>query len=176
MKVLFIDLETTSLNLYKARICQIGLIWQDGEFIDQKTIMVNPNIPIPEECTKIHNITNEMVKDCPTMKEILPKLSKLINKADVIIGYNLVAYDIHVLKYEFLRNGYDFDDNISLVDVYLIWNKLEKKKLKNAYKRFIGEEMENSHDAGADILATKKVLDAMMKSYNFRIEDVINYL
>ena len=38
-----------------------------------------------------------------------------------------------------------------------------------------GDDMDGAHDALNDIKATKKVLEGMMKSYNFNINDCIGY-
>jgi DNA polymerase-3 subunit epsilon len=173
MKKLYIDIETTGLITYQARICQIGLIWETDDFTDEKSILINPTIIIPENATKIHKITNEMVHNAQTFCDISLKLKSLFDKADCVIAYNGVNYDIPILKYEFLRCGIDLEFN-NIVDPYLVWNKMEKKKLKDAYKRFVGEELDGAHDALIDIQATKKVLENMCKIYNCKIEDLIN--
>lgn len=172
MKALYIDIETTGLIIYQARICQIGLIWDNDSFSDEKSILINPLVPIPEQASKVHKITDDMVQNAQTFSEIAPKLKTLIDKADVIIGYNIIAYDWPIIKYEFFRAGIDIEDK-PFIDVYKIWNQLEKKKLKDAYKRFVGDDMSGAHDALVDIQATKKVLEGMMKSYNFNMNDCI---
>ena len=174
MRKLFIDIETTGLCLYTARICQIGIIWEDGDFMDQKSILVNPGVLIPEAATNVHKITNSLVGDKPYFKDIANKLKSLINKSDIIIAYNGIAYDIPILKYEFLRCGIDIEFN-NIVDPYLVWNKMEKKKLKDYYYRFTGSQLENAHDAIYDIMATRDALEGMCKAYNCKIEDLINW-
>lgn len=174
MKALYIDLETTGLVTYNARICQIGLIWEHGGFTDEKSILINPMIPIPQEASKIHKITDDMVQSAQTFADIAPKLKSLFDKADIIVGYNIINYDYPILAYEFLRCGIELDQP-QLVDVYKLWQQLEKRKLKDAFRRFVGEEMDEdgSHNALYDIKATKKVLEGMMKSYNFTIDDCL---
>jgi len=174
MKVLYIDIETTGLITYHARICQIGIVWEHDGFVDEKSILINPTIPIPEEATRVHKIKDEDVQYAQTFKEIAPKLKSLFDKADVVIGYNIEAYDMPIIMYEFLRCGIELDE-VKIIDVYKLWTKLEKRRLKDAYKRFIGDDMDGAHDALNDIKATKKVLEGMMKSYNFNINDCIGY-
>lgn len=172
MKRLYIDIETTGLIIYEARIVQLGIIWQVNDFVDEKSILINPTIDIPENSTKIHGITNEYVKDAPLFKDIAPKLKTLFDKADCIIGYNAISYDIPILKYEFLRAGYDIEIK-NVIDPYIIWGKMEKKKLKDAYKRFVGDDLEGAHNALNDIRATKKVLENMCKTYSCDMDDLI---
>ena len=58
--IVFFDLETTGVNIVKDRIVEISIlkIFPNGNK-ESKTWLVNPTIPIPDEVTKIHGITNE---------------------------------------------------------------------------------------------------------------------
>ena len=64
--------------------------------------------------------------------------------------------------YEFLRCGIELDE-VKIIDVYKLCTKLEKRRLKDAYKRFIGDDMDGAHDALNDIKATKKELIKLIK-------------
>ena len=52
--LVFFDLETTGLNVGKDKIVEISMlkIMPDGEEIS-RTELINPGIPIPEECSAI---------------------------------------------------------------------------------------------------------------------------
>lgn len=159
MKQLFIDIETTSLETYKARICQIGLIYEDIN----KTILINPGISIPPETSKIHGIYNHMVQNAQTFQDISKSLFNIINKCDSIVGYNIRKYDWPILYIEFLRCGIELP-NKTLIDVYELVDSYEpNKKLNSVYLRYFGENIQNAHDAGSDILATKKIYEYILK-------------
>ena len=63
-----LDTETTGLDASKARIVQIGaLALAGGRIHDGATLdlLVDPGIPIPSASSRIHNITNAMVRSSP---------------------------------------------------------------------------------------------------------------
>ena len=69
--ICFFDLETTGISIVNDRIVEISVlkIEKNGEEIS-KTWLVNPTIPIPRIVSSIHGITDEMVKDKPTFKDV----------------------------------------------------------------------------------------------------------
>ena len=56
--VMFFDLETTGTDALHDRIVEISMIkvMPDGTDI-QRTVRVNPGMPIPAEATAVHHIT-----------------------------------------------------------------------------------------------------------------------
>jgi DNA polymerase-3 subunit epsilon len=159
MNILFLDLETTGLEVHRAKICQLGIIYKDKG----KSILVNPGIQIPEGASKIHGIYDHMVKDSPSFEGIAMKLYEIINECDVVCGYNIRKYDWPILYIEFLRCGIELQDKV-IIDVYEMIAELEKsKKLKDVYLRMIGKDLKGAHDALNDIQATKDVYDFLIK-------------
>ena len=68
------DTETTGLSSTTDRVIEIGAIKFDKTgIIDKFETLINPQKPIPVECTEINHITNEMVKDAPTAEVALKK-------------------------------------------------------------------------------------------------------
>ena len=67
--IVFLDLETTGLNLVTDRVVEIAMlkVMPDGSRV-MKRKLVNPEMPIPKEVSEIHGITNEMVKDAPKFR------------------------------------------------------------------------------------------------------------
>lgn len=158
MKLLFIDLETTALEVQKAKIVQIGLIYLDKS----KSILINPTIPIPQEASNIHKITDEMVLNAPTFSELANPILNIIKDCDAIVGYNCRRYDIPILYIEFLRCGIEMPQK-PIIDVYEIISDLEKsRKLKDVYLRLVGEKLDGAHSAIEDIKATKKIYEYLL--------------
>lgn len=57
------DLETTGVDPETARIVSAAVVtFSDGEAIESRTWLVNPYVPIPDEATTLHGITDEMVR------------------------------------------------------------------------------------------------------------------
>ncbi len=67
----FIDLETTGINIGTDRIIEIAIvkILPDGNR-QVKRKLINPQMPVPPSSTEIHGITDEMLKDAPSFKQV----------------------------------------------------------------------------------------------------------
>jgi len=163
----FFDLETTGLNIATDRIVEISIvkIMPNGDK-EIKTKLINPTIPIPQEVSLVHGITNEDVKDKATFKEVAHELYQFIDGCD-LAGYNSNRFDVPLLAEEFLRAEIDFDvSKRNLIDVQNIFHKMEKRTLSAAYKFYCGKELIDAHSAEADTTATFEILDAQVAKYD----------
>ena len=164
--ICFFDLETTGINVSKDRIVEIAIlkVFPNGNK-ESYTWRVNPEIPIPAETTLIHGISDEMVANEPTFKELAQKIYALIKDSD-LGGFNSNRFDIPLLAEELLRAEIDFDLKKSLaVDVQTIFHKMEKRTLEAAYKFYCDKDLINAHSAAADTDATYEVLKAQLDRY-----------
>ena len=163
------DLETTGLDLVKARIIQISYIkvYPDGKE-ERENKLINPEEPIPPFITQLTGVTDDDVKDQPTFKEIAPKLAKTFTGCD-FAGFNSNGYDIPLLAEEFLRAGVDFDfSKCRMIDAMNIFRKMERRNLASAYKFYCGRKMEDdfeAHRADQDTEATYRVLMGELDKY-----------
>lgn len=164
--LVFFDLETTGININKDRIIEISLLKVSPNGDEEcKTRRINPGMPIPPESTKIHGITDEDVKDCPTFKVIAKSLAAIIEGCD-LAGFNSNRFDIPLLVEEFLRAGVDIDLNKrKFIDVQTIFHKMEQRTLSAAYKFYCAKELDNAHSAEHDAKATYEVLQAQLDRY-----------
>jgi DNA polymerase III subunit epsilon len=162
----FIDLETTGTNPGLDRIVEIAIvkILPDGtKSIKRK--LVNPGVPIPVSCSDIHGITDEMVKDAPTFKQVAHELKQMLDGCD-FAGYNSNRFDIPLLMEEFLRAEVDFDmKNRKLLDVQNVFHKMEPRTLGAAYKFYCQKTLEGAHGAEVDATATHEILEAQLSRY-----------
>ncbi len=162
----FIDLETTGVNLAIDRIIEIAIVkvLPDGK----KTVkrkLINPQIQIPKQASDVHGITNEMVKDAPTFKEVAHELKQMLDGCD-IAGYNSNRFDIPMLVEEFLRADVDFDiKGRRLLDVQNIFHKMEQRTLSAAYKFYCNKLLDGAHSAEIDATATHEILIAQLQRY-----------
>mgnify|MGYP000268879099 CR=1 FL=1 len=175
--IVFFDLETTGVNIAKDRVVEISVlkVYPHGKE-EQKTIRVNPEMPIPKEASAIHGIYDEDVKDCPVFKGIAKELARYIEGCD-LGGYNSNRFDIPLLAEEFLRAGVDFDmRKRKFVDVQTIFHKMEQRTLSAAYRFYCDKCLEDAHTAAADTFATYEVLKAQLDRYEGKLENSIEFL
>lgn len=174
--LIFFDLETTGVNITKDRIVEISYIkvFPNGQE-QEKTIRVNPGMPIPPEATAIHHITDEDVKDKPLFKDIAKDLSHVFEGCD-IAGFNSNRFDIPLLMEEFLRAGVNFDiSKRKFIDIQTIFHKMEQRTLVAAYKFYCNKDLNDAHSASADTRATYEVLKAQLDRYS-SLENDVDYL
>lgn len=162
----FIDLETTGTNLGTDRIVEIAIVKilpDSSRTVKRK--LINPQMPIPKVCVDIHGISDEMVRDAPTFRQVAHELKQMLDGCD-IAGYNSNRFDIPLLMEEFLRVEVEFDmKGRKLVDVQKIYFQMEQRTLSAAYKFYCNKVLESAHSAEADATATYEVLEAQLEKY-----------
>lgn len=122
--LIFFDLETTGVNVTKDRIVELSYIkiYPNGKE-EERTIRLNPEMPIPPQATAVHHITDEDVKDKPTFKTIAKDLERVFEGSD-IAGFNSNKFDVPLLSEEFYRAGVQFDvSKRKMVDIQTIFIK-----------------------------------------------------
>lgn len=172
--IVFIDLETTGLNIANDRIIEIAALKIEPNGNKSQFVQViNPQIPIKQESTVFHGFKDADVKDKPSFKEIGNRLLDFIKGCD-FAGYNSNKFDIPLLAEEFLRADIDFDmKNRSMIDVQNIFYRMEQRTLKAAYKFYCNKPLKNAHSALADIEATYEIMKAQLDKYeNADFEDL----
>lgn len=174
--LVFFDLETTGINITTDRIVEISYlkIYPNGKEIST-TYLVNPERPIPAESTAIHKITDEMVANKPTFKELAKIIAKDLEGCD-IAGYNSNRFDVPLLMEEILRAGVEIDlSHRKFIDVQTIFHKKEQRTLTAAVKFYCGKELDGAHSAEADTQATYEVLKGQLDMYD-DLENDVNFL
>jgi len=164
--IVFLDLETTGINIASDRIVEIALLKINPNGSEEEKLMrINPEMPIPAFVSTIHGIYDEDVKNEPTFKEVAKNVAHFIEGCD-LAGFNSNRFDIPLLAEEFLRAGVDIDmKKRKFVDVQAIFHKMEKRTLVAAYKLYCHKDLEDAHSAMADTKATYEVLKAQLDMY-----------
>ncbi len=157
------DLETTGISFRTEKITEIGIMKiRNGEVIDTFSSFVNPEKPIPYRVQEITNITDDMVKDAPTIKEIMPKILEFFGDS-VLVAHN-ADFDTGFLRYNCEELGLKFDYT------YLDTLRLAKDLFPD-YKKYklgiiaenLGIKVEVAHRALDDVDTTVKVFNVMCK-------------
>lgn len=161
-KYCILDIETTGLSFRTGKITELGaVIYKNGEIIEQFEEFVNPEMPIPAEVVEVTHITDEMVKDAPTIEEMLPKFLEFIGDS-VIVAHN-ADFDVGFIKYNAEKLGY------KLENTYIDTLRLAKALFPD-YKKYklgiiaekLGIKVEVAHRALDDVITLTKVFKVML--------------
>lgn len=91
-----IDVETTGLNYNNDEIIELGAIkYRDFMEVERFQALIKPQIHIPESATAINHITDDMVKNQPSIADKLPDFLNFIGN-DILVGHN-VGFDIRFI-------------------------------------------------------------------------------
>lgn len=174
--IVFFDVESTGLDTVTDRIVSISAykLFPDRTFVE-KTTLVKPmmldsdkkketQMPIPSKSTDIHGITDEMVKDAPTFRQISKSLNEFFDGCD-IGGFNNNHFDNQIIVEEFSRCNIQFPkEGTNSIDVGILFKIYEPRTLQAAMKFYCNEDFkEDAHDSQNDTRATVKVFFAMLK-------------
>lgn len=158
-KVIIIDSETTGLNAKEDEILQLTILSDKGETLFNEYIR-----PVKHtewhEAEKIHHISYDMVKDCAPIAYHKKRIQKLLDSADVIVGYN------HSFDLSFLETAGIHSDPKKNYDIMLEFSQIKGDwdETHNSYKWYKLKECadyfgydwadESTHDSFADCKAT----------------------
>lgn len=160
------DIETTGKDVDNDRIVQIAVtkIFPDLS-CETNCHLIDPERPIPAEATKVHGITDEMVKGQNTFLQLAPGFLRYIEGCD-LAGFNSNKFDYPLILKELLRCGCDWDySQHRFIDVQAIFHRQEPRDLSAAVKFYLNKDHTGAHDAGDDTYMTGRVLIAQLQKY-----------
>ena len=98
------DTETTGLDPASGRIVEIGAVKFDRRgVIARYNVLINPEMPMPEEAGKVNGITDAMLKDKPLIAAVFPDFFDFIGTG-VLVAHN-APFDISYVNAELKRSG-----------------------------------------------------------------------
>ena len=98
---IILDTETTGFN--DSEICEICIIDWKGKILLNS--LVKPTLGIPKRLEEFHGITNELVANAPTFKDISSEILEILKNKQVII-YNR-KFDTDVIRSSAIHSGMD---------------------------------------------------------------------
>lgn len=171
-----IDLEATGVDPQEARIIQVAVqrYIPAGEFDgvvegDALTRIVDPEEEVADRILDLTGITEEQITEAHTLEFIAPALRPFLQDAD-LLGYNITGYDYPLLKAEYERLGLDVPgpEDRKVIDAYALEKQLDPKTLENVYASYTGRDLEDAHDASADVEATWEVLKGQCSRFDLK--------
>lgn len=112
MREIVLDTETTGLSPKDGhRMVEIGAIEIIGRRPTGRTFhkYLNPGRDIEADATRVHGITNERVKDCPSFAQIAPEFLAFIG-SDPLVAHN-AGFDMGFINFELTAHGFEFLTN-----------------------------------------------------------------
>jgi DNA polymerase-3 subunit alpha len=170
--MILVDFETTDLTNHsedpslQPGIVQVGLIEIDEMWneVEAHTFLVNPEMAVSPGAFKTHGLSEEKLREEPTLAALLPRLAQIFRRHDTWVGFNN-EFDRTVLWYQLLRYNWarrfpwpsrDLDIMKIARDIINVAGKQDIKhpNLTELHTKLFGEGFAAAHDAMADCRAT----------------------
>ncbi|MDF2922148.1 MAG: polymerase epsilon subunit-like 3-5 exonuclease [Paenibacillaceae bacterium] len=110
------DLEGTGLDCERDSIIQFGaVIVEDKGMIHPERFdrLVKPSMPIPAKIENLTGITNEMVKDAGSFKDVFQEFQQF-SQGCIMVAQCGYEYDFRILRSECQRRGLPIGDSVEM--------------------------------------------------------------
>ena len=171
--LVFLDVETTGLYPSKSEIVEVSAIKFNLGMVPVSclTSLCRPSKPIPGEVSAINHITDDMVRDSPTFREIAPALTEYLSGCNVA-GHNL-DFDLRFI----FAHGAEIPDNKRFYDTLDLAHLTIPQSHVWNYKLdtlcgYYGIRRREAHRSLSDCFATSKLFACLVfDKTSRRLED-----
>lgn len=159
-KPVYLDTETTGVYATD-EIVEICIVDHDGQILLDS--LVKPYNPIPAQTARFHGISNAMVQNAPTWRDIWPDVQRILTNRQIGI-YN-AKFDRRMIKQSHQQAGMTwqgFGGKTSTFCIMKLYTKFygSRQKLEKAGEQ-CGIALPNTHRAKADTLLTRALMNYM---------------
>lgn len=160
-----LDIETTGISASVNSITEIGAIRvEGGKEVARYQQLINPEAVVSSEITKLTGLTNDILKDQPTFREILKDFLDFSGDLP-LLGHNIL-FDFSFIKASSNREGVAYErkgmDTCRLAGKFI--NDIESKSLSSLI-RYFHIHREISHRAFHDAKATLALYEIIVDRY-----------
>lgn len=162
-RIIIADTETTGLGK-DAKVCEYAHIectLQNNRLVERSRFetLVFPGRAIPAEASSVHGISDKMVKDAPTLRDILPAALNVKKGEHIqVFGHNFPTYDMNLLDGVYPK-GIDIGCSLKAARVFIEAPGHSLDKLREHLKL---EKTGQAHSALADCLDTLQIINIML--------------
>lgn len=163
-----IDLETTGINVSTCEIIEASAVKvRDNRIVEQFSTLVKPDHKISGLITSITGITNDMVKNSPNIREILPQYLAFIGD-DIILGHNVASFDRNIIKHHCERLGLPqfLNDTFDTLSFSKRCNLDIPNHKLTTLTQYFGIYHDDAHRALADCIANHECYQKLKELYN----------
>ncbi len=171
--ILCFDIETTGLNPLEDEILQISVLDGNGRQLYNGYVKPEKHTEWADTAA-INGITPEMVEDAPTIREILPQIQGIFDRAELVVGYNCDGFDLAFLEQAGLEiNTPTFDVMREYIPIAAEIDENGGYKRQNLRKcsAHYGYEGEGWHDSLTDTRATLHCFYGVIRDQGWQITD-----
>ena len=158
-----LDVETTGLSPQNDTIIEFGAVrFEGGREVASFSQLINPRRPIPEKVVELTGITDAMVRDMPTLDQVIGDFHAFCQGA-VICAHN-ASFDWAFISRAFAGAGLPHEHPV-LDTLALSRNLLKGQKSHKlgAVCKTLGVSLKNAHRAVHDARATAQALMIMLE-------------
>jgi ATP-dependent DNA helicase DinG len=167
--IVALDIETTGLDPETDAIIEIGAVrFTDRRIEGEWSTLIHPGRRIPPFITQLTGITDHMVLQAPSIKDVLPDLVNFVGDAPVL-GHN-VRFDLAFLRKQRILIGNEGLDTYELAAVLL--PNAGRYNL-GALAQALGVLLPATHRALDDARATRGIF---LRLYEIALEMPLNLL
>ena len=170
------DLETTGIDVHNDRIVTASIVDIDPSkgTVKSHEWLVDPQVEIPEQATKVHGVTTAQARaEGAHPRDALREIDQHIRKSNAegqpIVAFN-GAYDMSLIHAEYERHGLDTTPLLEarVIDAHVLDKKLRQargpRKL-DATAEAYGVKLDNAHNSSADSIAAARIAWHLAERY-----------
>lgn len=145
-RLIAIDVESTGTRPTVDRIIEMAVVGWRGVPMNWK---VDPEHPISISASVIHGCTDANMVGRTTFKSFAHEIVGSLRMWNpIIVGYNILHFDIPMIERELRRAGVSFTfPTDRVVDLYQLYGP---RSLRYVVKNILNEESEKTHHASTD--------------------------
>ncbi len=164
-----LDLETTGLSCRYDKIIEFGGVRvENGVETGRLDILINPGRKLPKKIVNITKITDEMLKNKPTIEEAFPQILEFL-KGAILVTHN-AEFDFSFLQEELKNSGREQLTNPVIDTLALAWYlfpKARNHRLGDLCRAFdVFYDVETAHRADYDAEVLNEVWQPMIVLLN----------
>lgn len=159
LKFCVIDLETTGGNHDTDQIIEIGMIRIENlQITDEKNLLIDPEMDIPEFIQKLTSIKQKDIQGCPTITDVIDEILDFIGD-DIVVAHN-ISFDLPFINSVLRRLDRPGLENKSLCTNVMTKHMIPEIMSSNLtyMSQLFDIDHNNAHRAYDDALATAKLL------------------